>query len=73
MLKPFPKRKKLDSFKLQEFVDDNSKFDKNGRKFSELDENTVAKGEIARYERKERNWPSQGVEPATSRSSTLLT
>ena len=33
------------------FEDDNFKFDENGRKFSRRVENTVGKGEIARYER----------------------
>ena len=36
--------------KLEDFVDDNFRFDKNCRKFSERVENTVGKGEIARYE-----------------------
>ena len=40
----------LDSSKLKEFADDNFKFDKNGRKLSKRVENTVGKGEIARYE-----------------------
>ena len=40
----------LDSSKLKEFADDNFKFDKNGRKLSKQVENTVGKGEIARYE-----------------------
>ena len=48
--KPSPKRKMLDSFKLKEFEDDNFKFDENRRKFSKRVENTVGKGEIARYE-----------------------
>ena len=44
---PFPN----DKFKtLKEIADDKFKFDKNGRKFSKLAENTVGKGEIARYE-----------------------
>ena len=47
---PFPKRQILDSSKLKEFADDNFEFDENGRKFSERLENTVGKGEIARYE-----------------------
>ena len=47
---PFPKRQILDSSKLKEFADDNFKFDENGRKFSKRVENTVEKGEIARYE-----------------------
>ena len=33
-----------------EFADDNFTFDENGRKLIERVENTVAKGEIARYE-----------------------
>ena len=37
-------------FKLKEFADDNFKFDENGRKLSKWVENTVGKGEIARYE-----------------------
>ena len=40
----------LDSSKLKEFADDNFKFDANGRKLSKWVENTVGKGEIARYE-----------------------
>ena len=40
----------LDSFKLKEFADDNFKFDENIAKFSKMVENTVGKGEIARYE-----------------------
>ena len=40
----------LDSSKLKEFADDNSKFDENGRKLSKRVENTVGKGEIARDE-----------------------
>ena len=40
----------LDSSKLKEFADDNFKFDENGRKLSKEVENTVGKGEIARYE-----------------------
>ena len=50
MFIPFPKRQILDSSKLKEFADDNFKFDKNGRKLSTQVENTVGKGEIARYE-----------------------
>ena len=37
-------------FKLGEFVDDNFKFDENCREFCKREENTVGKGEIARYE-----------------------
>ena len=40
----------LDSSKLKEFADDNFKFDENGIKLSKRVENTVRKGEIARYE-----------------------
>ena len=40
----------LDSSELKEFADDNFKFDENGRKLSKRVENTVGKGEIARYE-----------------------
>ena len=35
---------------MKEFADDNSKYVGNGRKFSKKVENTVGKGEIARYE-----------------------
>ena len=35
---------------MKEFADNNSKFDENGRMFSRRVENTVGKGEIARYE-----------------------
>ena len=47
---PFPKRQILDSSKLKEFADDNFKFNENGRKFAIRVENTVGKGQIARYE-----------------------
>ena len=47
---PFPKRQILVSSKLKEFADDNFKFDENERKLSKRVENTVGKGEIARYE-----------------------
>ena len=40
----------LDSSKLKEFAGDNFDFDENGRKFYKWLENTVGKGEIARYE-----------------------
>ena len=46
----FPKRQILDSFKLKDFADDNSRFDENGRKLSGRVKNTTGKGEIARYE-----------------------
>ena len=45
-----PKRQILDSSNLKEFADDNFKFDENGRKLSKRVENTMGKGEIARYE-----------------------
>ena len=35
---------------MKEFVGDNFEFDENKRKFSKWVENTVGKGEIARYE-----------------------
>ena len=35
---------------MKDFADNNVKFDKNGRKLSKQVENTVGKGEIARYE-----------------------
>ena len=47
---PITRRQILDSSKLTEFADDNFKFDENGRKLSKRTENTVGKGEIARYE-----------------------
>ena len=47
---PFPNDKILDSSKLKQFADDNFKFVENGRKLSKQVENTVEKGEIARYE-----------------------
>ena len=37
-------------FQTEEFADDNLKFDENRRKLSEREENTVGKGEIARFE-----------------------
>ena len=40
----------LDSSKLKEFADDNFSLNENGRKLSKWVENTVGKGEIARYE-----------------------
>ena len=50
LLSPITRRQILDSSNLKEFADDNFKFDKNGRKLSKWVENTVGKGEIARYE-----------------------
>ena len=49
-LKPITRQQILDSSKLKGFVDDNFKFDENGIKLSKRVENTVGKGEIARYE-----------------------
>ena len=46
---PLPDDKFLDSSKLKEF-DDNFQFEENGRKLSKRVENTVGKGEVARYE-----------------------
>ena len=46
----FPNRQILDSSKLKEFADDNSKFNENGRKLFKRVENIVGKGENARYE-----------------------
>ena len=40
----------LESTKLKQSADDNFEFDEDTRKFSEWVENTVGKGEIARYE-----------------------
>ena len=39
-----------DSSKPKEFADDSFEVDENGRKFLKGRENTVGKGEIARYE-----------------------
>ena len=44
---PFPKWQILDSYKLKELTDHN--FDKNIKKFSTGEENTLEKGEIAHY------------------------
>ena len=46
----FPNRQILDSSKLKEFAGDNFKFDENDERFFIWKENTVGKGEIARYE-----------------------
>ena len=48
--KPFPKQKILDSSKFKEFPDNNLELNESGRKFVKRVENTVGKGEIARYE-----------------------
>ena len=47
---PLPDDKILDWSILKQSADDNFEFDVNSRKFSKLVENTVGKGEIARYE-----------------------
>ena len=49
VLNPFPNNQSYTLSKLKEFADDNFKYDENGRKFSKRVENTVGKGEIARY------------------------
>ena len=49
-INPLPDDKILDRSKLKQSADDNSKFDENSRNFSKRVENTVGKGEIARYE-----------------------
>ena len=50
-INPLPDdRETLDLSKLRDFADDNFKFDANGRKLFKPVENTVGKGEIARYE-----------------------
>ena len=46
---PLADDKILDWSKLKQFADDNFKFDENSRKFLKRVENTVGKGEIARY------------------------
>ena len=46
----FPKRQNLQPSKLKKFTDNNFKLHENGEKFSQRVENTVGKGEIARYE-----------------------
>ena len=50
IINPFPYDKILDSSKPKQFADDNFEFKKSGSKFSKQVENTVGKGEIARYE-----------------------
>ena len=46
---PLPDDKILDRTKLKQSADDNFKLNENSRKFSKRVENTVGKGEIARY------------------------
>ena len=50
LYEPFPKQQILEFSKLKESADNNFNFDVNDRKFYKWVENTVAKGEIARYE-----------------------
>ena len=50
MINPLPDDKILDWSKLKQFADDNFRFDENSTRFSKRVENTVGKGEIARYE-----------------------
>ena len=50
IINPLPDDKILDSSKLKDFADDNFKFEENSRKLFKPVENTVGKGEIARYE-----------------------
>ena len=49
-IETFSKQQILDSSKLKEFADNNSKFYENGSKLYKRVENTVRKGEIAPYE-----------------------
>ena len=49
MQKGLPDDKILDLSKFKQCADDNFEFDVSSRKFSNLVENTVGKGEIARY------------------------
>ena len=50
LFNPLPDNKILDWSKLKECADDNFKFDENSSNLSKRVENTVGKGEIARYE-----------------------
>ena len=50
LIKLNTRRQILDSSKLEDFADDNLKFEENGRKLFKPVENTVGIGEIARYE-----------------------
>ena len=50
LFNPLPDNKILDWSKLKQIEDDIFIFDENSRKFSKRVENTVGKGEIARYE-----------------------
>ena len=46
----FPKLQILDTSKRKEFANDNFKINESSRRFSKWVENTVGKGEFARYE-----------------------
>ena len=50
LFNPLPDDKILDWSNMKQSADNNFKFDENSRKFSKHIENTVGKGEIARYE-----------------------
>ena len=50
LFNPLPDNKILDWSKLKQIEDNIFKFDENSREFSKRVENTVGKGEIARYE-----------------------
>ena len=50
ILNPLPDNKILDRSKSKQPADDNFEFDENSRNVSKRVENTVGKGEIARYE-----------------------
>ena len=49
LFNPFPNDKLLESSNPEEFADENFRFAENCRKLSKRVENTVEKGEIARY------------------------
>ena len=49
-MKLITRRQILDCTKLKDFADDNFKFDETSRKLFKPVENTVGKGEIARFE-----------------------
>ena len=51
LFNPFPNDKFLDSSKLKVLAEEDFKFDECGGKFSKSIENTVGKGEIARFSR----------------------
>ena len=50
LIKPITKKQILDWSKLKQSADNKFSFDENSRKFSKQVENTVGKGENARYE-----------------------